>query len=168
MADEVRSVNIKVNYPEVGATRHDSLPVGYRHLHREILLDAPLTSAAEVLMSWRLHERCGLHPESIEPRVVPGAEVVLRFAWMRIPCQVVWVEESPERTGFAYGSLDGHPERGEASFVLEPSGPERTRFAVRSFSKPGNWVSRIGRPVAPHLQSRATARFLTEMKTAGR
>ncbi|CAM3172949.1 DUF1990 family protein [Stackebrandtia soli] len=157
---------MKVNYPEIGATRHGPMPAGYRHLHRQAIVDAPLSYAAEVLLTWALHERCGLRPKATGPRATPGVEVILHFAWLRVPCQVVWAESTPERTGFAYGSLDGHPECGEASFVLEPLGPSRTRFTVRSFSKPGIWASRLAAPVARRLQSRATDRFTTELRDA--
>lgn len=158
-------MQLKVNYPEVGATRGEAMPSGYRHLQRVGVVAAPLADAAEFLMTWGLHERCGLHPRSEAPRAAPGVEVDLQFARMRIPCQVVWVEETPERAGCAYGSLEGHPERGEAAFILEPLGPDRCRFTVKSFSRPGHWISRLGGPIARELQSRATDQFLQQMKS---
>ncbi|THV41883.1 DUF1990 family protein [Glycomyces buryatensis] len=160
------SPQFKVNYPEPGATQGDSMPAGYRHLHRETELAAPLARAAEVLMTWGLHEQCGLRPEPSAPRVAAGVEVRLRFAGLRIPCQVVWVEETAERVGFGYGSLPGHPDQGEAAFLLEALGEETTRFTIRSFSKPGTWLSRLGAPVARHFQTRATDQFVTRMRDA--
>ncbi|WP_026931029.1 DUF1990 family protein [Glycomyces tenuis] len=158
-------MDLKVNYPEAGATRGAELPAGYRHLEVSTGLDAPLEAAAEVLMTWRLHERCGYRPVASAPRAAAGVEVTLAFAWTRMPCQVVWAVESAERCGFAYGSMDGHFERGEAAFVLDAS-EGRTRFTVRSFSRPGHWASRLGGPVARAIQTRFTGRFLSEMRSA--
>ncbi|GAA2124410.1 DUF1990 family protein [Glycomyces algeriensis] len=159
-------MEFKVNYPEAGATRAGPLPPGYRHLLRSVDLDAPFAEAAEVLMTWGLHERCGLHPESTADRAAPGVEVTLRFAGvLRIPCQVVWAEETPGRTGFGYGSMPGHPERGEAGFLLEAI-DGRVRFSLRSFSVPGTTAARLGAPVARFLQSRATDHFMDTMRDA--
>jgi uncharacterized protein (UPF0548 family) len=159
-------VAFNVNYPEVGATRAGPLPAGYRHLERTADLDATLPDAGEILMTWGLHERCGLHPEATADRAAPGVEVRLRFAAvLRIPCQVVWAEESPERIGFGYGSMPGHPERGEAAFLLEAV-DGRVHFTVRSFSVPGSAAARLGAPVARYLQSRATDRFASAMREA--
>ncbi|GAA1666161.1 DUF1990 domain-containing protein [Glycomyces endophyticus] len=159
-------MDLKVNYPEVGATRGGDLPPGYRHLSRETVLDAPLHRPAEILMTWGLHERCGLRPRASAPRAAPGVEVALRFAGvLAIPCQVVWAEETPDRAGFGYGSLPGHPERGEAAFLLEARG-DRTRFTVRSFSVPGTLASRLAAPAARLVQTRATGRWLTAMAEA--
>ncbi|WP_374209829.1 DUF1990 family protein [Glycomyces sp. TRM65418] len=128
-------------------------------------MDASLAEAAPVLMTWGLHERCGLRPEPSAPRAAPGVEVVLRFAGvLRISCQVVWTEETPERAGFGYGSMPGHPERGEAAFVLDALDDGRTRFTVRSFSRPGTFAARVGGPVARSLQGRATDRFVAVMR----
>nr|BFF27230.1 hypothetical protein GCM10025732_51950 [Glycomyces mayteni] len=124
---------MELNYPEVGATRAGPMPPGYRHLERTAVLDAPLAEPAEILMTWGLHERCGLHPEATGPRAAVGVEVALRFAGvLKIPCRVVWAEESPAFTGFGHGSLPGHPERGEAAFVLEAEETARGSRSARS------------------------------------
>lgn len=155
------------NYPEIGATRTGHLPTGYRHLERTADLDAPLPAAAEILMTWGLHERRGLRPQATAPRAAPGVDVTLRFARiLRIPCRVVWAEETPGFAGFGYGSLPGHPERGEAAFLLEAVGDDRTRFTVRSFSVPGTPASRLAAPAARLIQARATDRWLTAMTEA--
>jgi uncharacterized protein (UPF0548 family) len=159
-------VDLSVNYPEIGATRTGVLPPGYRHLELTTELDAPLTAAAEVIMTFGLQARSGLRPEATVPRAVPGAEFTLRYLGLRLPCQVVWAEETPERVGFGYGTLHGHPERGEASFLLEPLSADRTRFTIRSFSVPGPLLTRLGGPVTRFLQTRANDRYVTVMRGA--
>ncbi|HEX2145927.1 MAG TPA: DUF1990 domain-containing protein [Glycomyces sp.] len=158
-------MDIKANYPEIGATRTGPLPTGYRHLERTADLDTPLAEAAELLLTWGLQERCGLRPEAAAPRAALGVEFTLHYLGLRLPCQVVWAEETPERVGFGYGTLPGHQERGEAAFLLEAV-DGRTRFTLRSFSVPGTLLSRLGTPVVRHLQARATDRYLTVMREA--
>ena len=36
----------------------------------------------------------------------------------RRPCRVVYVVDEPDRRGFAYGTLPGHPESGEELFLV--------------------------------------------------
>jgi uncharacterized protein (UPF0548 family) len=159
-------LDLSVNYPEIGATRTGPLPEGYRHLVRETILDAPLAAAADLVMTWGLPERCGLRPESEASRAAPGVAFTLHYFGMRLPCQVVWAEETPERAGFGYGTLPGHQERGEAAFLLEKIDADRTRFTVRSFSLPGTVLTRLGLPVVRLLQTRATDRYVTVMRAA--
>lgn len=158
-------MDCKVDYPEVGATRTGPLPAGYRHLVRTADLDVPLDQAAELVMTWGLQERCGLRPRAEAPRAAPGVAFTLHYLGLRLPCQVVWAEETPERVGFGYGTLPGHQERGEAAFLLE-SVDGRTRFTLRSFSVPGTLLSRLGTPLVRLLQSRATDRYVTVMREA--
>lgn len=159
-------MEFNVNYPEIGATRTGPLPEGYRHLVRTAVLDASLAEAAEIVMTWDLAERCGLRPESAAPRAASGVVFTLHYLGMRLPCQVVWAEETPERVGFGYGTLPGHQERGEAAFLLESTGEGRTRFTIRSFSLPGTLLTRLGLPVVRLLQTHATDRYVTAMHAA--
>jgi uncharacterized protein (UPF0548 family) len=117
-------------------------------------------------MTWGLQERCGLRPETESPRAAPGVAFTLRYLGLRLPCRVVWAEETPERVGFGYGTLPGHQERGEAAFLLDALDAERTRFTLRSFSVPGTALSRLGGPVVRLLQARATDHYVTVMREA--
>jgi uncharacterized protein (UPF0548 family) len=57
--------------------------------------------------------------------------------------------DEPNRCGFAYGTLRGHPERGEESFVVERDGDVVT-LCIRAFSAPGTMAVRVAGP-APRL-----------------
>ena len=39
-----------------------------------------------------------------------GSEVIVHLGPVRAPCRVVYVVDEPDRRGFAYGTLPGHPE----------------------------------------------------------
>ncbi|MFE1950591.1 DUF1990 family protein [Streptomyces sp. NPDC059524] len=95
-----------------------------------------------------------------------GADVVLRFLLLRIPCRVVRVVREPDRIGFAYGTLAGHPECGEEAFLVtrEPDGS--VWFRIRAFSRPGRWYTRLAGPLARVVQLAVTRRYLRALLPA--
>jgi uncharacterized protein (UPF0548 family) len=91
----------------------------------------------------------------------PGDTAKLRMAlWpFPIPARVVYVIDEPSRHGFAYGTLPGHPERGEEAFVVERLADGSVWLVIRAFSRPAGPLSWIGYPVARLLQALYTARY---------
>ena len=149
---------MSLTYPEVGATRAAGpLPGGYNHLrHRVCLGEVPLASAGDAILDWRMHRASGARVAASAPRAAPGVEVTvgLGVGPLRISgtCQVVWAVEDDDRVGFGYGTLPGHPERGEESFVAERGADGRVWFTVTAFSRPARWYTRAGGPVVVLLQ----------------
>ena len=76
------------------------------------------------------------------------------------PCRVVAVVEG----GFTYGTLAGHPESGEESFVVHADGA-RTWLAIRSYSRLASVVARVGTPVSRRVQSRAVDRYAAALRS---
>ncbi|MET8093854.1 DUF1990 family protein, partial [Micromonospora sp. NPDC005220] len=63
----------ELTYPEVGSTRHGPLPGGYHHLRHRIPLPAGcFETAADAVLSWRLHRAAG-PTRSVAPRRSPTA-----------------------------------------------------------------------------------------------
>jgi uncharacterized protein (UPF0548 family) len=156
---------VTFTYPEVGATRGE-LPAGYQHLRasRDVGHGRELfEQCAETVMTWGVQRGAGL---VVEPggRVTEGAEnrVGLPLGPLRTwaPCRVVYVVDEPDRRGFAYGTLPGHPERGEESFVVSIDEDGAVRFDVTAFSRPARWFARLGGPVTKLIQRRVTWRYL--------
>lgn len=150
-------------YDEVGATSAE-LPAGYEHLVRSRALHAiGFDAACEGLMTWRMHELAGLRVEASSTRVQPDAVVRMLFgvgpASLSFPCRVTYVVEEPDRVGFAYGTLPGHPECGEEFFAVERRGGGAA-MVVRAFSKPATFLARAGGPVTRRVQSVMTDRYL--------
>ncbi|MEU9102122.1 DUF1990 domain-containing protein [Streptomyces sp. NPDC048361] len=103
----------------------------------------------------------------------PGdtALVVLRvprvpYPRLVIPCHVVWTVRSAERIGFAYGTLPGHPECGEESFVVGREADGLVWFEVAAFSRPARWYARLGGPFTRLLQDLAIRRYLRAVAAA--
>ncbi|PVC76146.1 DUF1990 domain-containing protein [Streptomyces sp. CS081A] len=154
-------------YREIGATRTpEALPEGYHHLRYSTVVGhgrAAFAAAGTAVTAWRMHRRSGAGLTADADRAGPGVRVevsagVGRFR-IAVPCAVIWTAYEKDRTGFAYGTLAGHPECGEESFLvtLEPDGA--VRFTVTAFSRPAVWYTRLAGPLVPFLQ-RAYARRL--------
>lgn len=122
-----------------------------------------LDGAAADLLGWRVHERAGLAVRASGPAAM-GVVVEMRLgiaaAAVRIPCRVVAVVEEPERRGFSYGTLPGHPECGEEEFLLERLADGSLQFTVSAFSRPATRLARLGGPVTRAVQRTMTRRYL--------
>jgi uncharacterized protein (UPF0548 family) len=162
-------------YPEQGATREAALPAGYHWLRRRIHLGhgpEVLERAGAHVLSWGAQLDSGL---AVYPAVpaTPGTTVLLRLNLpglrrprLVIPCRVVWSITEPDRIGFAYGTLPGHPERGEESFTVSMDADGEVWFEVAAFSQLAAWYARLGRPAAEILQHLAIDRYLTAVASA--
>lgn len=155
-------------YPEVGATHHGTLPDGYHHVRvreRIGLGRAAFEAAAEAVMGWNVHRGSGLRVRATAERAQPGANVTSYLgtgpARLAIPCRVVWTIDAADRVGFGYGTLPGHPETGEESFVVEIDDHDAVWFTVTAFSRPNAWYTRIAGPIARRAQALATRRYVT-------
>ncbi|MGW0391738.1 DUF1990 family protein [Streptomyces sp. NPDC003042] len=148
-----------VTYPDRGATARRPLPAGYNHLHHRARLGqgrAAFEAAGVAVTTFHAHRTSGMRVRADAGAVRPGArvEVGIGFGPLRItaPCQVIWTAFEPSRIGFAYGTLPGHPECGEESFVVDMDGDGAVWFTVTAFSRPGCWYTRLAGPVVPFLQ----------------
>lgn len=154
-------------YVNVGATVDQRLPSGYAHLRREADLGSGASrfdEAVDILLSWEMHRRAGLHVRASDKAVVSGASAILGLGFGRLsvqaPIRVVYLVDEPRRQGFAYGTLPGHPESGEEAFVLELHDTGVVTFTIRAFSRPNSLLARIGGPIGLAVQSSITNRYM--------
>jgi uncharacterized protein (UPF0548 family) len=92
----------------------------------------------------------------------------LRRAGLDIPCRVVWVLDEPDRRGFGYGTLPGHPESGEESFVVSLRPDDEVRYELRAFSRPATRLSRLGGPISRRVQTLALDRYVVAIRKSAR
>ncbi len=156
---------LALTYAEVGATS-GTLPAGFHHLDVSRTVGQGrdwFDVAAGRVLTWEVQRRAGLAVEA-DREVALGVRAVLRMRVgpvpVRAPVEVVVVTVEPHRVGFAYGTLTGHPERGEERFevVLHDDGTVEAR--IRAFSRPGRWFTRLAGPVGRRLQRSTCARYL--------
>lgn len=159
----------QVTYRAVGATIAGSLPAGFRCDHREILIPGRpecFEIARRGLLTWQAHRGIGAAVAPDDPPAV-GASVVVSVALgpltVLAPCRVVVVVDEPERYGFAYGTLPGHPEQGEEAFIVERCA-DGVWFRIVAFSRPAELPAKLGGPFSRLIQRRATRGYLHGLK----
>jgi uncharacterized protein (UPF0548 family) len=159
-----RADSSELTYAEVGSTRDMDLPEGYRHDRAALRIGNAehFDRAREGLVRWQPHVGAGaaVYPDDApsENRTVLVTITLGPFRAIA-PCRVVYVIDEPDRFGLAYGTLPGHPERGEESFVIERHGDDVV-FRITAFSRPADFLTRLGAPLARRVQVRFTDGYL--------
>ena len=157
-----------LTYPSVGASVRGLAPRGFRRVERSVGVgggEAAVARAAAAARGWGRPRGGGRRGGAPDRALREGDDVVMRVPlWPRdVPCRVVAVVEEPRRAGFAYGTLPGHPERGEEAFVVELSEDETVRLRVRAFSRPASPIFWIGYPAVRLMQAIYTRRYLASL-----
>lgn len=154
---------LPLTYAEVGATA-GVLPDGYHHLQ----YTAPIgrgrqrfEQAADAVLHWGMQRGAGVGVRADSDAAAVDAVVVVRLGFLAAPCRVVYVVSEPDRRGFAYGTLPGHPESGEELFSVRYDPSDETVYAqLRAFSRPATWWIRAAGPIASLAQRAIAKRYL--------
>jgi uncharacterized protein (UPF0548 family) len=162
--------DLRFNYDAVGSTRSDQAPPGYHRLgHRSRIGEGAdvFFRAGEGVLTWRMHRAAGIRIDAETPRAEIGTNSLGRLGVGRIglviPCRVVWTVNESERIGFGYGTLQGHPEAGEESFVVTRENDE-VWFTVLSYSRPATWYTRLGGPTGRLGQQFVARRYASVLQ----
>ena len=166
----------RFTYPEVGLTRSLGgavLPDGYRVIDQTWLVGwgrSEFVAATECLLTLGMQRGAGLSVRTGPARVTPDSEFTLGIGIgpfrLAAPCRVVYAIEEADRAGFAYGTVEGHPESGEVCFELSLDGDEAVRMRIASFSRPATWLARLSGPIGRRLQDLANRRYLAAIEAA--
>ncbi|MCV7434190.1 DUF1990 domain-containing protein [Mycolicibacterium bacteremicum] len=153
-----------LTYPEVGAT-NGPLPAGYQHVHVSAVIGhgrARFEEAADAVLHWGMQRGAGVLVHADAASAAVGAELTVGFWPLRAPCRVVYLLDEPDRRGFAYGTLPGHPETGEELFAVRYDPADGSVHAeVTAFARHATWWSKLGGPVTRLAQRVITRRYLT-------
>ncbi len=164
----VAAQRASLTYTEVGASRDRELPSGYHHVRRRERIGqaSSFDRAVTGLRTWAGHEGAGLRVFPSDP-VEPDATIiaVTTIGPMRVvvPCRIVAVFKDSDSFGFVYGTLPGHPECGEESFVIERR-DGATFFTVSAFSKPVDPLARLAGPIGRAVQRSVTRRYVSALR----
>lgn len=152
-----------LTYDHVGST----LEAGAGRHERSIALGASpgtFERGAAGLRAWACHRGIGatIHPPAAP--LVEGTTLVVVLpvgpARLLVPNRIVAVVDEPDRFGFAYGTLPGHPEAGEEGFWIERVASGDVRLTIR-VEATGAWrLARLGKPAVLALQRLALRRYL--------
>jgi uncharacterized protein (UPF0548 family) len=159
-----------VTYDHVGSTLTASEPAGAHRVGSSISVGSgseALDAGRRALRSWCPQRALGMTvaPASVAPDL--GETVVLGLGLgpvrVVVPTRVVAVVDEPHRYGYAYGTLPGHPERGEELFLLERSVDGDVVLTIRADSVPAGALRAV-RPVVDALQRAALGRYLEAVR----
>lgn len=164
-----RSAVSSFTYREIGATRGETLPHGYAHdRYGAELGQGTFDRAADGLRTWQAHLGAAVNIFPLNAPLETGTNVVVIARAGPVhalaPCRVVYTIDEPNRFGFAYGTLPGHPECGEEAFVVERSADDDTALAIVTFSRPAVLATRLGRPLARSIQRRVTNAYVDALR----
>ena len=166
-----RSIDAVPTYAEVGATIAGEKPHGYRHDTYEAQVGVgrdTFTRACTGLQSWGSHRVPGIDVHPRGAPIEPGATVVVTLGtpWLALaaPCRIVDVLDDPDRWGFAYGTLPGHPEQGEESFVVAIDSEDNVTFQMTAFSRPGDRITQLVGPIGRAVQTAGTNGYMRALK----
>jgi uncharacterized protein (UPF0548 family) len=168
-----KSRRAELPYEEVGATKGTPLPAGYRLDHYERRLgseEGRFERAVDALRRWQGHVGAGVRifPDGATVEIDSTVLFVLRTTglWAIAPCRVVYVVDEPSRFCFAYGTLPGHPERGEVAMTVSREDAGSVVARIESFSRTVDPLARAASPVTRVIQKRVTNRYLEALAAA--
>jgi uncharacterized protein (UPF0548 family) len=128
--------------------------------------DEEFARARKRIMSWEMHRGAGVRVQA-DGEVAVGAQARLSIGVgpLLIParCEVVEVVDTDSEAGFAYGTLPGHPERGEEAFLIRQLENAAVVGSVAAFSRPARWGGPLVSPLAQRAQRIVARRYLVAM-----
>jgi uncharacterized protein (UPF0548 family) len=159
-----RSATLKLSYSDVGMSRSTQPRSGYAREAHEAIVDMHYERARDQLRAFATHRLPYLFIYPGDARVTEGANVVVcaRIGplWSINPCRIVYIDETPDRFSYGYGTLPGHAESGEESFTVERLPDGRVRADTAAHARPDAWLARLGGPVANRVQRRIKVDYL--------
>ena len=161
-------------HSEVGAHRKES-PADYILDHNRIKLGVGAETYDRAIAALRRWRQFDLGWVKIEPDTTPleiGNTVAIKAKtfglWTLSACRIVYlINESGRgrKFGFAYGTLANHVERGEERFTIEFHEDGSVWYDILAFSRPNQFLVRLGYPLARMLQKRFAKESLKRMLT---
>jgi uncharacterized protein (UPF0548 family) len=156
---------------------------GHNGLHDLYSIEIPLPNAGtdtvviakatEALLRYRIFpvHRMRVHVCTPDGRIRPGVTIIQRVFLgplaMEMGVRVLEVFDQrgdKDVVGFTYATLQGHSERGLATFSVHEVSPNTLVFRIESWSVPGNLLSRLARPFARRTQQKFTREALANFR----
>lgn len=146
----------------------------FRRFERTVTVgagDAAWERARTDLLAWRVKTRSGFRVVPDSPATPGGRHrlvIGLGRCAIREPVEVTVVVDEPDRVGYAYRTLPGHPLDGEEAFIVSRHGDE-VRFTLRSLSRPApSWLWRLASPAVRIVQVIVRRRYLSALRRGDR
>ncbi|HZL66756.1 MAG TPA: DUF1990 domain-containing protein [Candidatus Limnocylindrales bacterium] len=163
-----RASSLEFFYSELGATNSAMLPPLFTVDRNRIQLGSGSLAwhrSIDALRKWEMFNMPWVRlcwptaPIAERSNVAVLAHRIGLF-WLNA-CRIVYLidEDGPtKRFGFAYGTLTEHAESGEERFLVEWNREtDAVSYDLLAFSRPNQFLSRVGYPVARRLQKQFAA-----------
>lgn len=162
-----RARESQYTYSEVGLTA-GLIPPLYTTDHNRVLLgkgEANFHRAAMAIREWKMFDTGWIRLYPATPEIREGENVTVVARWLNLhflnACRIVDTihEHVPiQRFGFVYGTLEDHAESGEERFTVEwHRKTDEVWYDLLAFSRPNQFLARVGYPFARRLQKRFAA-----------
>ena len=152
-------------------------PPGFRVGDRRVRIgegDALWERVAPIVDGWAVKQGVGFVVAPDDAQVVVGRDYATRFGVGRLrllePVRVIWIADEPDRRGFGYGTLRGHPLRGEECFLVERDPDGSVWFRTRTVSRvSGSWWPlwlgiRLVQPLMQRRYAQSAARLARSVR----
>lgn len=159
-------------YDHVGSTLGAQPPGDVRRYESSVTVgtgEAVLRTGRDALRSWVPQRSLGasITPADVAPDRDETVVLGIGVGPMRlvVPTRIVTVVDEPDRFGYAYGTLPGHPEQGEELFILEMLDDGEVVFTVRADAGPASQLRWLQPAMSPVVRS-ATRRYTASVVRA--
>ncbi|HEY0729230.1 MAG TPA: DUF1990 domain-containing protein [Pyrinomonadaceae bacterium] len=170
--------NSPFTYADVGATRFDpaEAPRGFTLDHNRVQLgfgNEVYERAVMALKQWRQFDLGWVTAVPPGVKLEKDAIVAVKArafgTWSLNACRIVYLIDEQvlgRRSGFAYGTLQDHVERGEERFTIEMDPTDDSVwYDILAFSRPRHPLVRASFPLARMLQKRFAQDSMRVMKS---
>jgi uncharacterized protein (UPF0548 family) len=163
-----RASSLGVSYSELCATSSAMLPPLFTVDQNRIQLGSGSLAwrrAVDAIRKWEMFNMPWVRLCWPTAPIAEGSNVAvlahrIGLFWLNA-CRIVYLidEDGPtKRFGFAYGTLTEHAESGEERFLVEWNREtDAVSYDLLAFSRPNQFLSRVGYPVARRLQKQFAA-----------
>jgi uncharacterized protein (UPF0548 family) len=164
----VRASSLDFSYSEQGATNSSLLPPRFTVDRNRIQLGSgnlAWSRAVDAIRKWEMFNFPWVRLCWRTAPMAKGSNVAvlahrIGLFWLN-GCRIVYLidEDGPtKRFGFAYGTLTEHAESGEERFLVEWNREtDAVSYDLLAFSRPNQFLSRMGYPLARRLQKQFAA-----------
>lgn len=157
-----------LSYPK---PKNDEKIAGFQYDYNRILLgegEVTWTAAKTALQNWTMFPGDWARIYALDTPLEVGRVVVMcarvcGFWWLNAS-RIVYVVDSVDNFGFAYGTLHHHAESGEELFQVSRDAEGKIWYEIKAFSRPRFWAARLAFPVARHFQRKFVKESLAHVK----
>ena len=164
-----------LTYMHVGSSlRSDPRPGGQLRRCTEHLGtgDPTFRAGCDGLRRWAAQTAFGarVHPSDAPIQTGTTLLVMVSLGPFEVvaPNRIVEVVDKRGAFGFAYGTLPGHPETGEESFVVRMDDTGSVSASVTIDAEPATWLIGLADPIVRAVQELAVRRYLAGIRHAAR